>query len=1149
MKRFLYPVLTALVLSLCLSATAQKKIYPNTLLWRISGNGLTKPSYLFGTMHLNDRRLFHFSDSLYNYLEKAEAFAMEVDADEMMKALILSFSADDTSGYLKDAMNKEDYKNIAGELEAQFGIPASKVTKKQVWIYKQSIQSKTKSKADDMDSFVDAYLFNIAKRQGKWVGGIEDVEDQLNLFQDFEDGFSLNNKLFQKKENQLKEKLIKTYIAQDLNAIQDWFDEMEPKQRFKMLTKRNLKMAERIDSMSAAKSCFFAVGAAHLPGNDGLIDLLVSKGFTVDPVTSKNKIAPEKYTYKAVDLPWIKVENEVKAYTAFMPGEAVPYQPEESSMKMHIYGDIGTGLSYIVMHIRLPSAENKEELVKRISNNFLPKDKSAQTKIINHNGYDGVEVYRFEKGYHFRMQVIQVGTNLVLAMVGSKKKSQLNEKEAEKFYQMLQVHEVEPVLHEESFVFSDPQKSFEINFPGKPSLNKQIHNNISEQEDAENWNFSNEGYTNATGDIYYSIIYKETKPGFFLQSDFSIFEASRQYYKTKENFKITRLDSLTWQGSPSLWLDGVIESNKLNFRTVHINKGNRSYSLISVFADNADTGSVNSFINSFKLSDNHTQGWKMYSNTGNTFTTKAPAPLEIIVQEENTDNSVRYLSYDDFNGFSFQVYAEPLPPYYWSESDSSLYAELLNSFKTLDDTLVFSKTIRNGKAEGMEYRLMIGEERRNMKRVQMFIHNDSTYTLIFVAPEQYASSTIFDPFFTEFRFVDFVKTTKHLEDKTNIILNDLLSKDSTVFDAAKTALEDESFNSKHLPALHKALLEPHADFNENTFCTHDIIINKIASINDATTISFIEKNYASLSGEKEKLKFPLLRLLANIKTEQSYKLLQNFLVNETPNSGRSFGLAPALSDSLSLAASIFPGILKVAGNKEIADVIAIVSNALIDSNYIKISELESYKHVLMQHAKNIFETSGVQYDWILYNWVLLLGKFNDAESNALLTQVLKSGDLELVYDATIVLLKNKQQIDNKVILRLAEENTYRLPLYLELEKLNALKLFPSKYLNQKSIAESQLHGIAIDYGNVENINYIGERVGVLNGTKQKFLLFKVQFNDDEGLEEYLGIAGPYPINSKKIGAESKATGFATGFFNAKTIDTQFKQYLLSLEED
>jgi hypothetical protein len=70
---------------------------------------------------------------------------------------------------------------------------------------------------------------------------------------------------------------------------------MEPTERFRVLTKRNLKMADRIKEMSAGKSCFFAVGAAHLPGEDGLIELLTAKGFKVEPVFSKRKISPTRY--------------------------------------------------------------------------------------------------------------------------------------------------------------------------------------------------------------------------------------------------------------------------------------------------------------------------------------------------------------------------------------------------------------------------------------------------------------------------------------------------------------------------------------------------------------------------------------------------------------------------------------------------------------------------------------------------------------------------------------------------------------------------------------------------------------------------------------------------------------------------------------
>src|SRR5688500_10742390 len=120
MKRLLYPLCTALAVTLLFSAAAQKPSYPNTLLWRISGKGLSKPSYLFGTMHLADRRLFHFSDSLYHYLEKADGYAMEVDPEEIMSALMETLSAPDTSSYLHTGMDKKDFKKVAADLEKQF---------------------------------------------------------------------------------------------------------------------------------------------------------------------------------------------------------------------------------------------------------------------------------------------------------------------------------------------------------------------------------------------------------------------------------------------------------------------------------------------------------------------------------------------------------------------------------------------------------------------------------------------------------------------------------------------------------------------------------------------------------------------------------------------------------------------------------------------------------------------------------------------------------------------------------------------------------------------------------------------------------------------------------------------------------------------
>ncbi|HSC37079.1 MAG TPA: TraB/GumN family protein, partial [Chitinophagaceae bacterium] len=171
MNRFL--ALSLLIVLCCMASlpgAAQAKKYPPTLLWRITGKSMSKPSYLFGTMHVTDRRVFYFGDSLYSSLEKADGYAMEVNPDTAVAALVRSILAKDTSGLLKDAMDNAAFSKMAKRLETELGVPANRITKKQLWLY--SFKGGRDKKDDEMDSPVDTYLYNIAKRQGKWVGGI-----------------------------------------------------------------------------------------------------------------------------------------------------------------------------------------------------------------------------------------------------------------------------------------------------------------------------------------------------------------------------------------------------------------------------------------------------------------------------------------------------------------------------------------------------------------------------------------------------------------------------------------------------------------------------------------------------------------------------------------------------------------------------------------------------------------------------------------------------------------------------------------------------------------------------------------------------------------------------------------------------------------
>jgi uncharacterized protein YbaP (TraB family) len=168
------------VLCFFFSGVHAQQAFSKTLLWRISGNGLQTPSYLYGTMHLKDRRLFFFGDSVYKSIEASQGFAMELDPNELMDSLFTKMGAADTSSLLRKILDAKKYKSVAKKLEKKFGMPADKITRKQLiserenWYYKSH-------KPDDMQSVVDMYLYDIAHKQGKWVGGIEDINDQFGI--------------------------------------------------------------------------------------------------------------------------------------------------------------------------------------------------------------------------------------------------------------------------------------------------------------------------------------------------------------------------------------------------------------------------------------------------------------------------------------------------------------------------------------------------------------------------------------------------------------------------------------------------------------------------------------------------------------------------------------------------------------------------------------------------------------------------------------------------------------------------------------------------------------------------------------------------------------------------------------------------------
>lgn len=1155
-KIFLYGILCVLCSWYTGSSVAQNATYPNTLLWRISGKGLSKPSYLYGTMHLKDRRLFNFSDSLYRSLEQVEGYAMEIDPDEAMSALFKTLNDPDTTQYIYADVDQKEFGKVAKGLEKKFGVPAQKITRRQVWLYKQGLGAQAESE-DDMDSAMDTYLFNIARRQGKWVGGIEDLEDQLNLIDELGNSFDINdlNDLLERKASQkgAVEALIRIYLAQNLNKINEWTLQVDSVEKLRMLTVRNKKMARRMDSLAHIRSSFFAVGAAHLPGTDGVIDLLRAQGYTVEPVVGSRKISPEKYSYKEVALPWFEVSNDEKSFAIRMPGKPTPLIPNGEAFKMHIYADLGTGLAYYAANVIIAEGSSKDDMLFQFAKNYTKAGKHAKPMPVRFKGMDGYETVSSSEGYYYRLRMFKKGDQIVMAMVGSQKKSLLYAGEAEKFYQSLEVSEYQAPKEAAGswHTHLDREKRVAVDFPGKTSPNKDMERQISERLNSEQWDIYNQTYMDLVNQTYYMFIFKEPKPGNYLQDDAMVFEEGKANILNNTALELVRFDTGRLNGLAAAWMDADYKENNLFVKSLHVNRGNRGVSLMAVYDKNSgDTAGVNKFLNSLRFLDLEATEFKEVADPGGMYTVKAPGPLQPYKSDEDADTVVTTVtSYDSGSGFSFIIQKSAISPYYWAKDDSTFFADMVPGYLSYGDSLLASRKISNGVAPGMEYEIRMLSSGRNTKRVRIFLQQDTAYSLSLIAPPAYQRIGNFDHFFSSFRFNKYESNKNLAINKASQLLSDLHSGDSLTFETAKAYISQAPFTVKDLPALHKALLSTYRDSGTYN-SVQEKIMNRVIDLKDASSIGFIQEAYRS-KNLNEELRYPLLRVLASIPTTDSYTTLKELLKERYPQKGEPAGLAYRILDSLPLAKSLYPEFLSFTKDSVLSDVVVDVTEKLLDSNMIQLAVVLPYKEQIQAQARYWYKRWSAEEDnqWQFYNWVKLLGRFNDESGNELLQQVAGGNDIYIQKLAVVELIKNGQAVKPSILEKIAADDYNRSLFYDDLKKLNCLKLFPAKYLNQKSIARSELvQYMSEDDMEPSEITFLSEKEAIFQGKKQKFYLFKLNYVYEDEKEVYLGICGPYAPGQKEIKTNPSVITLSDEQLGSRNLDELFEKTLKVQEE-
>ncbi len=280
------------------------------LLYKISGKDLTAPSYIIGTHHLANVGFVNKIAGVKDALTNTEQVYGEVRWDDMtnpdsLKVMQAAMMLPDGQS-LKTVLSAEQYKKLDAVITQMMGVglsnpqvgaqmgkmsPAALSTQLQVLMFMQKHMGEY-----DPSSTFDQYFQAQAKHNNEPVGGLETLAFQTDLLYKGSDMKRQVEQLMCLLDNQefyeqMMESMTDAFYAQDLDALKAAMDkklggtcDSTPEELAQLIDNRNADWAKKMPAIMAAKPTFFVVGAGHLPGAKGVLQLLKDAGYTVEAV-------------------------------------------------------------------------------------------------------------------------------------------------------------------------------------------------------------------------------------------------------------------------------------------------------------------------------------------------------------------------------------------------------------------------------------------------------------------------------------------------------------------------------------------------------------------------------------------------------------------------------------------------------------------------------------------------------------------------------------------------------------------------------------------------------------------------------------------------------------------------------------------------
>jgi uncharacterized protein YbaP (TraB family) len=1166
----LFLLFSSLIASFCFGQKNTSSKYPS-LFWEITGNGLQKPSYLFGTMHVSSKLVFHLSDSFYLAIKNVDAVALELNPDLWQGQMV---------NLAKLKQNYADYIQVPGNdylTENSFRIGKYDDELKQSLSTEPTVVNSLlyrnfKSKEDfEENTFLDLYIFQTGRKLGKRGTGVENYYETEKLVTE-----AYADMLKEKKKknidpdeetgNDMAQKMQDAYRRGDLDLMDSLDILMERSVAFreKFLYARNVIQANSIDTIIRKSSLFVGVGAAHLPGNRGVIELLRKMGYKLRPIMMKDRDAAQK---EGIDKMKVPVSFSVQTaddslYSVAMPGPLFKLDGEYQNLDRRQYSDMNNGVYYMVTRVKTHAAflgQNENDVLNKLDS-FLYENipgKIITRKMITLNGYRGYDIVNRTRGGDLQRSRIIVTSFDVLIFKMSGKENYVAGKEAEQFFGSIKIRE----FITRPLVFQPKQGGFSVQLPHSPS----VYNNTADDASAR---MEYEAVDKTTGTAY--LVLKKSIYNFhFLDEDNFDLGLIEESFRNPDYFdkQVHRTPGLFY-GYPCV---DVTEKMKdgTTVTAKYIIKGPQYYVIAARSRDNP--AGLNTFLSSFQFTGYNYALPATYIDSFLHFTVSSSVipdldgELRKLVEKTTEDiaNAKIYSDYvsywpqpkhglfkSDATGEIVSVSVQEFPKYFYLKDLSKYWEDQTTIYKNGNDLVLYrSDTMFVGAdIKGMRFILRDTNSSRTIIRVLMLKDNYS-FSLVSMGDTLSMASSFINNFFSSFKPEE-KKTGRNIyANRLDDFFSDLFSKDSVTRTTARHYIPNIKYGEEGIPKIMDAIANLKFT-DKDYFETKTKLIAELGFIKDTTqtkVTALLQKIYEQ-TADTSYFQNEVIMALARHLTADSYKLLKELLLQDPPileNNYDYSGMFASLNDSLQLTHQLFPELLQLSAIDDYKENIMSLLVTLVDSGVIKAAEYENYFSKIYFDAKvelkkqltkdeKIMENADLDDDErsnladynllggnaALNNYCVLLMPFYDKNIavQKYYDKLLRSKDPSVRLDVSVFLLRHYKAVADSILQNLAATDRFRSRLYIALKNIKQLNQFPGKYNNQQDMARSLLL-LDKDFAKVDSIVFISKQPTAYPGKKGTVYFFKYRVKNEDDWK--IGISGLQPENEKETGSDDR----------------------------